>query len=445
MPKVALTIGGSDSGGGAGIQADIKTFSALGLHGTSVITAVTAQNTLGVQRVIGLEPDAVSAQLRSVMDDFHIDFAKTGMLYSSEIVKTVAEHLAETKIPFVLDPVIEAEAGGRLLRPEAVEAVKDNLIALAYVVTPNIFEAQALTGVPVRDAASAAAAARKILDLGANAVMIKGGHLDCIDFLLDDSGLTQIPGKRSKGGNHGVGCTYSAAMASFLANGYSLKDAARLAKKFASQAISNSMDVGRGVGPVSQIGTLLKEAYRYEALSDVQIAVKRLEEGKAGNIIPKAGSSIAMAISDAAMAEDIAEARIIREGEAGVHQLGCIKFGTDSLLTRIILGALMIDRMARAAMILELDADSLHALGIESASVKGHLIEGIIDASGISLRAFHAGEADGCFAVMIAAPDIKVEERLSVLIGTSASNVAETAVSIAALHTKPVDHSDGKL
>lgn len=445
MPKVALTIGGSDSGGGAGIQADIKTFSALGLHGTSAITAVTAQNTLGVQRVFGMEPEAVSAQLKSITDDFHIDSAKTGMLYSSEIVKAVAEHLAEAKIPFVLDPVIEAEAGGRLLRPEAVDAVKEKLIPLAYVVTPNIFEAQALTGIPVRDAASAEAAAYKILDLGANAVMIKGGHLDCTDFLLDDAGLQQIQGKRSKGGNHGVGCTYSAALASFLANGYCLKDAARLAKNFASQAISNSMNVGRGVGTVSQIGMLLKEAHRYEALSDVQAAIKRLEEGNTGSIIPKAGSSIAMAIPDAAMPEDIAEGRIIHVGKAGFHQSGCIKFGTDSLLTRVILCALRIDGEARSAMILELDANSLSSAGIKSVSVKGCLIENIIAANGTSLRAFQDAGDLGCIEDMAAIPDIKIEERLSVLIGTSARDVAETAIAIAAGHTKHVDHSDGKL
>lgn len=256
MPQVVLTIGGSDCGGGAGIQADIKTFSALGLHGTSVITAITAQNTIGVQKIFGLEPEAVSAQLESITDDFHVAFAKTGMLYSPEIVILVAERLAEAKIPFVLDPVIEAEAGGRLLRPDAVEAVKAHLIPLAHVVTPNIFEARALTGIPVKDAASAEIAARKIRDLGAGAVAIKGGHLDCTDFLLEGAVLHQIHGKRVKGGNHGVGCTYSAALTSFLAKGHSLKEAAALAKSFAAKAISCSMDVGRGVAPVNQIGSL---------------------------------------------------------------------------------------------------------------------------------------------------------------------------------------------
>ena len=151
MPTVVLTIGGSDSGGGAGIQADIKTFAVLGLHGACAITAITAQNTLGVEQVFGLEADAVKAQLKSITDDFAVAAAKTGMLYSAEIVKVVADHLRDKEIPLVIDPVIEAEAGGRLLRPEAVQALKDHLFPLAQVVTPNIFEAEALSGVAVRD------------------------------------------------------------------------------------------------------------------------------------------------------------------------------------------------------------------------------------------------------------------------------------------------------
>ncbi len=260
MPEVVLTIGGSDSGGGAGIQADIKTFSVLGLHGTCAITAVTAQNTLGLQKVFGLSTEAVSMQLRSITDDFRVAFAKTGMLYSPEIVNTVSDHLREEKIPFVLDPVIEAEAGGRLLRPDAVRAVKEMLIPLARVVTPNIFEAEALTGIRVNDVASAENAARRIADMGAEAVVVKGGHLDCTDLLMMDDEVRLLKGLRVKGGNHGVGCTYSASLTSFLALGCSLEEAALHAKNFAAESISHSMDVGRGVAPVNQSGKLREDA-----------------------------------------------------------------------------------------------------------------------------------------------------------------------------------------
>ncbi len=258
--QVVLTIGGSDSGGGAGIQADLKTFCVLGLHGTCAITAITAQNTLGVQRVFGLRPEIVVEQLRSITEDFSIAFAKTGMLHTANVVTAVADHLRMTDIPFVLDPVIEAEAGGRLLRPDAVEALKENLIPLAYVVTPNIFEAQALTGIEVRDRESADQAARKILQMGPKAVIIKGGHLDCIDLLMQGVEAILLPGERVAGENHGVGCTYSAALTAFLAQGGSLEEAARQAKGFAERALLGSMRVGKGVGPVNQVAYLRREA-----------------------------------------------------------------------------------------------------------------------------------------------------------------------------------------
>jgi len=262
MPQVVLTIGGSDSGGGAGIQADIKTFSALGVHGTCAITAITAQNTLGVQQVYGLSPDVVRAQMRSVTDDFALAAAKTGMLFSPEIVIAVADHFKDRRIPLVVDPVIEAEAGGRLLRPEALEALVVHLMPLARVITPNIFEAQAITGVKVRDRDSALDAAKKIIDMGALAVLIKGGHLDCIDLLVegdDDSEGSLLPGERVAGENHGVGCTYSAALTSYLALGLPLKDAARQAKLFATKALLGSRKIGRGVGPVDQAAWLRRK------------------------------------------------------------------------------------------------------------------------------------------------------------------------------------------
>jgi hydroxymethylpyrimidine/phosphomethylpyrimidine kinase len=265
--KVVLTIGGSDCGGGAGIQADLKTFSVLGLHGTSAVTAVTAQNTLGVQKVFGLTADSVLAQLKSITDDFSVSYAKTGMLHSAEIVEAVAGHLQRTGIPFILDPVIEAEAGGRLLRPEAVRAVKELLIPLASVVTPNIFEAGALTGVNVSDLASADLASREIMALGAGAVVVKGGHLDCTDLLRAGADVHLLPGKRMTGGNHGVGCTYSAALTSFLALGCDLPEAARNAKEFAAQSVAHSMNVGRGAGPVNQAAVLRAQAEGFRVLA----------------------------------------------------------------------------------------------------------------------------------------------------------------------------------
>jgi hydroxymethylpyrimidine kinase/phosphomethylpyrimidine kinase len=378
MAQVLLTIGGSDSGGGAGIQADIKTFSALGFHGTSAITAVTAQNTLGVQRIFCMKPEAVSAQLGSITDDFRIAFAKTGMLCSAEIVIAVAEHLSRARIPLVLDPVIEAEAGGRLTRPDAVEAIKELLVPMACVVTPNIFEALALTGITVKDAASAEHAAREIKDLGAGAVMIKGGHLDCTDFLLEEGGFHQIHGSRVRGGNHGVGCTYSAALTAFLAKGCSMKEASSAAKSFASNAISHSMDVGRGAAPVNQTGFLREEADRFRVLSDVQRAASLLlAEKDIWRIIPEAGLNIGMAISDASTPADVAEGRLIRSGREA-HQSGCVKFGAGSDTSNMsnisdtILEAMRFDSRVKAAICLCLDHPEVcRALGLDTVRLEG--------------------------------------------------------------------------
>ncbi|MCJ7444020.1 MAG: bifunctional hydroxymethylpyrimidine kinase/phosphomethylpyrimidine kinase [Methanotrichaceae archaeon] len=350
--KVLLSIGGSDSGGGAGIQADIKTFSILGWHGTCAITAITAQNTLGVQRVFSIDKEAVLYQLESITDDFQVSFAKIGMLYSEDIVRTVAKKLDELSIPIVLDPVIEAEAGGKLLRSEAVETLKETLFPSSRVVTPNISEAEALTEINIKNLSSMKIAARLILDMGAKAVIIKGGHLDCTDLLMEEGNVNLIKGDRVKGGTHGVGCTYSAALTSFLAKGLSLRESAERAKTFATQAILRSMDVGRGVAPVNQVGCLIEEAEKFRTLSDVQSAIEMLLDkldfvGVSSDI----SLNIGMAISEAGSPSEVAavEGRI-DSGAKNLNQFACIKFGSDLELAELILSAMSIDPRCRAAM-----------------------------------------------------------------------------------------------
>lgn len=454
MTEVVLTIGGSDSGGGAGIQADIKTFSVLGLHGTCAITAITAQNTLGVQGVFGLAPDAVSKQLQSITCDFRVAFAKTGMLYSPDIVNVVAQHLREERIPLILDPVIEAEAGGRLLRPEAVMALKDTLIPLARVVTPNIFEAEALTGVRVKDVASAETAARKILDMGAKAVVVKGGHLDCTDLLMKEGRVRLLKSQRAEGGNHGVGCTYSAALTSFLALGYALEDAALLAKNFATQAISNSMNVGKGVAPVNQSGTLREDAERFRALSNVYRATKiLLNEPDSIRLIPEAGMNVAMAITEATSASDVATVEAKR-AEAGkkAHPTGCVRFGADSHVAGAILAAMKFDPKCKAGMNISPNAfEACSALGMEIAKFDFDQLDFNQFDSNCSKKQLETG-AMNCIvshAVKKAGrvPDailISGESSMGpmiILIGASAAVVAAKAVNLAKL----VSAADGKI
>jgi hydroxymethylpyrimidine kinase / phosphomethylpyrimidine kinase / thiamine-phosphate diphosphorylase len=444
MPEVVLTIGGSDSGGGAGIQADIKTFSALGLHGTSVITAVTAQNTLGVQGVFGLPSEAVFNQLQSVTCDFRVAYAKTGMLYSPDTVNVVAQYLREEKIPIILDPVIEAEAGGRLLRPEAVVALKEMLIPLARVVTPNIFEAQALTGIRVKDIASAKTAARMISEMGAKAVVVKGGHLDCTDLMMVEGEVQLFKGPRVEGGNHGVGCTYSAALTSFLALEYALEEAALLAKNFAAQAISNSINVGRGVSPVNQSGTLRRDAERFRALCNVDRAIEILmDDPDSIRLIPKGGINIAMAIPEATHVSDVAavDGRLVRTGTR-VYPSGCVKFGASSHVARVILAAMKFDPRCRAGMNISPNAsEACSALGMETAQFDFDYSKEQLKTDAISCIVAHAVKKAGRVPDAISISGEHSIVPMIILIGASATSVAANALNLAKLSPA----ADGKI
>jgi hydroxymethylpyrimidine/phosphomethylpyrimidine kinase len=252
---IALTIAGSDSGGGAGIQADLKTFAALGVFGTSAITAITAQNTLGVRAVLTLPPDIVRAQIDAIVDDMRPAAVKTGMLSSRLVVDTVADALhVHYLAPVVVDPVMVSKSGHRLLDDEAVDALVGRMLPLAHVVTPNAHEAEALTGHPVRTEADAREAARRILDMGATHVVLKGGHLeteDVVDLLVSAAGTVELRGPRHPGRHtHGTGCTFAAALAAGLAHGHDVERAFRDARAFVDGAIRHAPGLGHGDGPL---------------------------------------------------------------------------------------------------------------------------------------------------------------------------------------------------
>ncbi len=253
---VALTIAGSDSSGGAGIVADLKTFEAHGVWGTAAITAVTAQNTLGVQAVEALTPEVIRAQIASVVSDLGVDAAKTGMLASAEVVKAVALTIAQLGVrPLVVDPVMVASTGGRLLDPDAVEAVSGLLLPLATVVTPNLAEAAALTGFEVADRAGMERAARALADMGPDVVLVKGGHLEGDDspdcLLVAGEEPVWLEGVRlPANGAHGSGCVLAAAICAELARGMEPADACLAAKRFVERAIEAGPVLGDGVVPV---------------------------------------------------------------------------------------------------------------------------------------------------------------------------------------------------
>jgi hydroxymethylpyrimidine/phosphomethylpyrimidine kinase len=251
IPK-ALTIAGSDSGGGAGIQADLKTFSAFRVFGMSVITAVTAQNSLGVQGVENLPPAFVALQLRSVLSDFGAGAAKCGMLSTAPIIEAVAATLADDPVEkLVVDPVMVAKSGDVLLQPDARQALIERVLPLALVVTPNLPEAESLAGIPVASRPDMEEAARRIHRLGPRYVLVKGGHLkgDAIDLLWNGKAFTAFRAPRIDSGNtHGTGCTLSAAIAAGLARGQAIGDAIRDAKAYVTRAIREGFAAGRGVG-----------------------------------------------------------------------------------------------------------------------------------------------------------------------------------------------------
>lgn len=249
----ALTIAGSDSGGGAGIEADLKTFQALGVHGTCAITALTSQNTLGVQAVFDVPPRVIESQIDSVMADFDVAYAKTGMLSKKDTVECVARKAKEYGLKLVVDPVMAAEAGGRLLNPDAVEALKKFILPLADVTTPNIYEASILSGIEVKDLESAKEACKAIYGMGARHVVVTGGHMGGVDVLYDGR-FKVFEGELVKGGTHGTGCTHSAAITAYLCRGESVGNACSKAKAFVKNAVMSSMDVGHGVKPVNPGG-----------------------------------------------------------------------------------------------------------------------------------------------------------------------------------------------
>jgi hydroxymethylpyrimidine/phosphomethylpyrimidine kinase len=258
-PPRALTIAGSDSGGGAGIQADLKTFAALGVYGMSAITAVTVQNTKGVSGYEELSPETVGDQIRAVATDIGVDAAKTGMLASAAIIEAVADAVRETRIAkLVVDPVFVSKHGHPLLQEDAVDSLRSTIVPLATVVTPNLPEAAGLAGFEVRSRQDMKRAAEAILELGAGSVLVKGGHMDeggrASDLFFDGDCIEWLDAERiDTPHTHGTGCVLSAAITAHLAKGSETLEAVSRGKEFVTEAIRNALEIGEGIGPVNAL------------------------------------------------------------------------------------------------------------------------------------------------------------------------------------------------
>lgn len=352
----ALTIAGSDSGGGAGIQADLKAFAALGVHGMSAITAVTAQNTMGVEAIQDISVEIIRAQIRAVVDDIGVDAVKTGMLHTNSIIEVVADELG-SRFPLVVDPVMVAKSGATLLKQDAVKSIVDKMLPLAAVVTPNAPEAEVLSNIRVKSVEDAKKAAKKIANYGPKAVVVKGGHIDTADKVVDllyyDGVFKIFESQRLHSKcTHGTGCTFASAIAAGLAKGQNIIDAVEAARNLVWQAIKYGYAVGGGHGPVNPLATLYLDAERQAVLSNLKQAVAVLEEhGDVSQLIPESQSNIGMALSRADLLSDVAAipGRIVRIGSR-VKSSSCPEFGASSHIANTVLVALKHDPEMKAAM-----------------------------------------------------------------------------------------------
>jgi hydroxymethylpyrimidine/phosphomethylpyrimidine kinase len=345
----ALTVAGSDSGGGAGVQADLKTFVAHRVHGTSVVTSLTAQNTFEVRDVSNVPHDFIKAQFDAVHEDFHILAAKTGMLSNKEIIEVVANKLGS--YPLVVDPVMVSESGGRLLREDAVETLKNDLLPKAVVATPNIFEAEILADTEIRELKDMKRACKKIAGLGCS-VVIKGGHLQGTDVLYASGRFYTFPAKKVVGGFHGSGCTFAAAITSNLALGFDLVSSVSNAKSFIIGALDSAYVPGRGgVSVVNQLRIPFEEGCD-EVLLAVRKAVLELEtlEGLF-RLAPEVGMNLCYAKADARTRTDVAgvTGRIFKVSDT-LRAAGAVEYGGSRHMARVVLAALDSNKEMRSAM-----------------------------------------------------------------------------------------------
>ena len=369
----ALTIAGLDSGGGAGITADLKTFHALGVYGMVALTAVTAQNTLGVKAVQEIDPSVVEAQINAVAEDIGVDAAKTGMLSSSPIMEVVAKAVKRWGFPLVVDPVMYAKSGDPLIRPEAMDTLKRVIIPIAKVVTPNAPEASHLAGFHVETLDDARKAAKVIAEeLHPEIVIVKGGHLtgdESIDivYFRDSGEYRELRAPRIDTKNtHGTGCSFSAAIAAGLAKGLDPWNAIKIAKELITTAIKYSLPLGHGHGPVNPMAWLEPKAYRIEVLEEMNRALSIIEKNAEtiGNYIPEVQSNLGYALPAfyARDTDDVAAVpgRIVKYmGRA--KPSGPPTFGASSHVASYILTVMKYDPEMRAAINIKYDEDIIKA------------------------------------------------------------------------------------
>jgi len=355
-----MTIAGSDSGGGAGVAADLKTFSALGVFGTCVITAVTAQNTQGVYEIFPTPPEVVERQIKVVLEDIEVDAVKAGMLYSRETMSMVSNAIRKHDLKAVVDPVLKAGTGSSLVKEGDLAGLIDLMVPCAEVLTPNKQEAEMISGVQITNIDDMRKAAENISNLGAKAVVVKGGHLkapNVYDVFYYKGDFRTFEKPRIEVEPHGGGCVFSSAIAALLALGQDVLEAVQKAETFVDESLRNALNIGHGRTPVNPSAHLYNEAERFSVLENVVDAAEMIESNR-GFLpwIAEVGTQVGMAISHAVKRDDVAavEGRIVKFRRAA-RAAGCVKFGVSSHIANMILTVMKHNPEVRAALNLHYD------------------------------------------------------------------------------------------
>jgi hydroxymethylpyrimidine/phosphomethylpyrimidine kinase len=441
----ALTIAGSDSGGGAGIQADLKTFAALGVHGMTALTAITAQNTLDVTAVQDVDLEVIQAQIRAVVEDIGVDSAKTGMLHTGEIIEAVVDEIRKYSFPVVVDPVMIAKSGATLLQTEAKATLIEKLLPISKVVTPNAMEAEAISGIVVGSLKDGKRAAKIINEMGPEAVVVKGGHIIekegmSVDILLyqDKFTLLEAPRYDTKD-THGTGCSFSSAITAELAKGNDVVKAVRIAKRFVNHAIRFGLRIGKGHGPLNPMANLYNKSEKYAVLTNLRAAVNVLEGApEIAALVPEVRINVGMALPYATDRNEVAaiEGRITRL-RTGVRAAGCPAFGVSGHVARTVLAVMSHDPRMRAAMNMKYSVkilESCKSLGLLTSYYDRAEEPPEIKAQEGMTTFWGAGEAVKRVGRV---PDViyhfgdQGKEPVMTIIGESAIRVAETAVNVA--------------
>lgn len=361
--KVALSIAGSDSGAGAGIQADLKTFMNLGIYGCTAITAVTAQNTLEISGIFEVSTESLAKQISSVILDMAPDAVKIGMVYNKSNIHTIRNLLKRYDIPIIVDPILIAGIGAKLLLPDSFESFKEEIIPLSTVITPNRIEAQMITGYKIISQSDVTKAAKKILKLGARNVVIKGNRFQrrlVTDVLFTSEGrsIEVSNPKLNIDDVHGSGCTFSAAYTAFLARDFSIVDSFKLANKYVRDTLQNALKIGNGHLVSNPAGFTYDYASRYVVLNALHSAVEDIQAYKNfGILIPETQSNIVFALADARELNDIAgiRGRLIKIGNTVRSASSIVEFGASKHVGSALLAYMTVNRLIRSAMNIKYD------------------------------------------------------------------------------------------